>query len=258
MVSPYGTFGRPETARQRPRRKPRTANNHMRSGPTLDLILFVLLIAQKRGLGFAHQPFGVAALRRNSAHESRVTIDGNEAAAYVAYKTNEVIAIYPITPSSPMGESADAWSAADRKTSGACAHSCARCNPRWRCRRRPRKFADRIVDDDLHRESGLAVDDPQHVQDRRRTDEHGFPHRRSNNCHSRSLDLWRSQRRHGGTIGRLGHVVCQLGPGSDGFRIDFAGKHLEARVPFLHVFDGFRTSHEVMKITKLSDDEIAA
>ena len=37
-----------------------------------------------------------------------VTIDGNEAAAYVAYKTNEVIAIYPITPSSAMGESADA------------------------------------------------------------------------------------------------------------------------------------------------------
>src|ERR687897_2946229 len=47
--------------------------------------------------------------------KQRVTIDGNEAAAYVAYKTNEVIAIYPITPSSPMGESADAWSAADEK-----------------------------------------------------------------------------------------------------------------------------------------------
>src|SRR6185436_7277710 len=40
-----------------------------------------------------------------------VTIDGNEAAAYVAYKTNEVIAIYPITPSSPMGESSDEWAA---------------------------------------------------------------------------------------------------------------------------------------------------
>lgn len=37
-----------------------------------------------------------------------VTIDGNEAAAYVAYRANEVIAIYPITPSSPMGEFADA------------------------------------------------------------------------------------------------------------------------------------------------------
>jgi len=44
-----------------------------------------------------------------------VTIDGNEAAAYVAYKTNEVIAIYPITPSSSMGESADAWAAVNQK-----------------------------------------------------------------------------------------------------------------------------------------------
>src|SRR5437773_11405314 len=40
-----------------------------------------------------------------------ITVDGNEAAAYVAYKTNEVIAIYPITPSAPMGEFADAWAA---------------------------------------------------------------------------------------------------------------------------------------------------
>jgi pyruvate-ferredoxin/flavodoxin oxidoreductase len=45
----------------------------------------------------------------------RVTIDGNEAAAHVAYRTNEVIAIYPITPSSAMGELSDAWAAADEK-----------------------------------------------------------------------------------------------------------------------------------------------
>ena len=38
-------------------------------------------------------------------------MDGNEAAAYVAFKTNEVAAIYPITPSSPMGELADYWAA---------------------------------------------------------------------------------------------------------------------------------------------------
>ena len=43
------------------------------------------------------------------------TIDGNEAAAYVAYKTNEIIAIYPITPASTMGELADAWSAHEEK-----------------------------------------------------------------------------------------------------------------------------------------------
>ncbi|MBN1686025.1 MAG: pyruvate:ferredoxin (flavodoxin) oxidoreductase, partial [Spirochaetales bacterium] len=46
---------------------------------------------------------------------STVTIDGNTAAAYVAHATNEVIAIYPITPSSPMGESADEYSAKGRK-----------------------------------------------------------------------------------------------------------------------------------------------
>ncbi|RFM25132.1 MAG: hypothetical protein D0433_02410, partial [Candidatus Thermochlorobacter aerophilum] len=38
-----------------------------------------------------------------------VAIDGNEAVAHVAYRTNEVIAIYPITPASPMGEFADEW-----------------------------------------------------------------------------------------------------------------------------------------------------
>jgi pyruvate-ferredoxin/flavodoxin oxidoreductase len=40
-----------------------------------------------------------------------VTIDGNQAASYVAHSINEVIAIYPITPSSNMGEWADQWSA---------------------------------------------------------------------------------------------------------------------------------------------------
>jgi pyruvate-ferredoxin/flavodoxin oxidoreductase len=43
-----------------------------------------------------------------------VTIDGNEAVAYIAHKTNEVCAIYPITPSSNMGEWADEWSAQGR------------------------------------------------------------------------------------------------------------------------------------------------
>ena len=44
-----------------------------------------------------------------------VTIDGNEAAASVAFRTNEVCAIYPITPSSTMGELADQW-ASEGKT----------------------------------------------------------------------------------------------------------------------------------------------
>ncbi|MCK4805134.1 MAG: hypothetical protein KAT88_11265, partial [Spirochaetes bacterium] len=44
-----------------------------------------------------------------------VPMDGNTAAAYVAHATNEVIAIYPITPSSLMGELSDEWSAKNRK-----------------------------------------------------------------------------------------------------------------------------------------------
>ena len=45
----------------------------------------------------------------------KVTIDGNEAAAYIAYHLNEVCAIYPITPSSTMGEWCDAWAAQREK-----------------------------------------------------------------------------------------------------------------------------------------------
>ena len=44
-----------------------------------------------------------------------VTIDGNEATAFVAHRVSEVVAIYPITPSSPMGEYADKWSAVNQK-----------------------------------------------------------------------------------------------------------------------------------------------
>jgi len=45
----------------------------------------------------------------------KLILDGNEAVAIIAHKTNEVCAIYPITPSSPMGEHADAYSAAGKK-----------------------------------------------------------------------------------------------------------------------------------------------
>ncbi len=51
-----------------------------------------------------------------STHTQKmITIDGNEAAAFIAHKINEVIAIYPITPASPMGELADEWSARGRQ-----------------------------------------------------------------------------------------------------------------------------------------------
>src|ERR1039457_28143 len=45
----------------------------------------------------------------------KVTIDGNEAAAYIAFALSEVVAIYPITPSSPMGEWIDEWASVGNK-----------------------------------------------------------------------------------------------------------------------------------------------
>ncbi|GIV85453.1 MAG: hypothetical protein KatS3mg052_2460 [Candidatus Roseilinea sp.] len=112
------------------------------------------------------------------ASRELVTIDGNEAAAYVAYKTNEVIAIYPITPSSPMGELADQWSSAGERNlwgsvpivqemqseggaagavhgalqAGALAHH-------------------------VHVQPGPTADDPEYVQDRRRADQRRVSHR---------------------------------------------------------------------------------
>ena len=47
-----------------------------------------------------------------TAQRVRATVDGNEAAASVAHRLSEILAIYPITPSSPMGELADEWSSA--------------------------------------------------------------------------------------------------------------------------------------------------
>ena len=48
-------------------------------------------------------------------NKNLVTIDGNTAAAHIAYAFSEVAAIYPITPSSPMGEYADSWASTGRK-----------------------------------------------------------------------------------------------------------------------------------------------
>ena len=46
----------------------------------------------------------------NVVEQEWITVDGNEAAARIAHRVSEVIAIYPITPASPMGELADSWS----------------------------------------------------------------------------------------------------------------------------------------------------
>ena len=106
-------------------------------------------------------------LNRKVAMSSRllITLDANEAVASVAHRVTEVIAIYPITPSSPMGEFADEWSAKGQKNSGAASRTL------WRCRAKAAPPARstahfRVLSlHDVHGVAGPAADDSGHVQD---------------------------------------------------------------------------------------------
>jgi pyruvate-ferredoxin/flavodoxin oxidoreductase len=188
----------------------------------------------------------------------RVTIDGNEAAAYVAYKTNEVIAIYPITPSSPMGESADAWSAADQKNI-------------WGMRPLVREMqseggAAGVVHGSLQTGSltttftasqGLLLMIPNMFKIAGELTSTVF-HIAARTIATHGLSIFGD---HSDVMAARSTGWAMLFANSVQEVMDFAlisqVSTLEARVPFLHVFDGFRTSHEVMKITKLSDEQIA-
>jgi pyruvate-ferredoxin/flavodoxin oxidoreductase len=92
-----------------------------------------------------------------------VAIDGNEAAARVAYLTNEVIAIYPITPASPMGEWADQWASEGRKNLWGTVPEVIEMQSEGGRRGHPRRIAERRPDHHFHRLPGSAPDDPQHV-----------------------------------------------------------------------------------------------
>ncbi|HEX5888916.1 MAG TPA: pyruvate:ferredoxin (flavodoxin) oxidoreductase [Pyrinomonadaceae bacterium] len=188
----------------------------------------------------------------------RVTIDGNEAAAYVAYKTNEVIAIYPITPSSPMGEWADAWTAAGEKNI-------------WGMRPLVREMqseggAAGVVHGSLQTGSltttftasqGLLLMIPNMFKIAGELTSTVF-HIAARTIATHGLSIFGD---HSDVMAARSTGWAMLFANSVQEVMDFAliaqAGTLAARVPFLHVFDGFRTSHEVMKIAKLSDEEIA-
>ena len=191
--------------------------------------------------------------------KQRVTIDGNEAAAYVAYKTNEVIAIYPITPSSAMGESADAWSASDAKNI-------------WGMRPFVREMqseggAAGVVHGSLQTGSltttftasqGLLLMIPNMFKIAGELTSTVF-HIAARTIATHGLSIFGD---HSDVMAARSTGWAMLFANSVQEAMDFAmisqASTLAARVPFLHIFDGFRTSHEVMKIEKLADEEITA
>ena len=188
-----------------------------------------------------------------------VTIDGNEAAAHVAYKTNQVIAIYPITPSSNMGESADAWAAKNQKNIWG-------MTPIVREMQSEGGAAGTVhgalqtgtLTTTFTASQGLLLMIPNMFKIAGEQTSTVF-HIAARSIATHALSIFGD---HSDVMATRSTGWAMLFANSVQEVMDFAliaqASTLESRVPFLHVFDGFRTSHEVMKIEKLSDEEIKA
>jgi pyruvate-ferredoxin/flavodoxin oxidoreductase len=186
-----------------------------------------------------------------------VTIDGNEAAAYVAYKTNEVIAIYPITPSSPMGESSDAWAANGKKNIWG-------MTPIVREMQSEGGAAGAVhgtlqtgsLTTTFTSSQGLLLMIPNMFKIAGEQTSTVF-HIAARSVATHALSIFGD---HSDVMATRTTGWGMLFANSVQEVMDFAliaqAATLQSRVPFLHVFDGFRTSHEVMKIEELSDEII--
>jgi Pyruvate:ferredoxin oxidoreductase and related 2-oxoacid:ferredoxin oxidoreductases, alpha subunit len=187
------------------------------------------------------------------------TLDGNEAAAYVAHKTNEVIAIYPITPSSPMGEWADEWSAKGVKNiwgsvplvselqseggaSGA-VHGALTAGALTTTFTASQGLF--LMIPNLYKIAGELTSTVIHVAAR--------------TIATHALSIFGD---HSDVMAVRASGFGLLSSNSVQEVMDMAliaqAATLEARIPFIHFFDGFRTSHEVSKVEMLTDDDIRA
>ena len=123
------------------------------------------------GLDFKHGPPPV---RSNVAKTGLKTLDANEAVARIAYALNEVIAIYPITPASPMGEWADAWSAKSVKNLWGTVPAVIEMQSEGGAAGAIHgALQTGALSTTFTSSQGLLLNDTKHVQDRRRTDADG-------------------------------------------------------------------------------------
>ena len=186
-----------------------------------------------------------------------VTIDGNEAAAYVAHKTNEVIAIYPITPSSGMGEWCDQWSAEGKKNLWGTVPLVAELQSEG--------GASGAVHGALQTGSltttftasqGLLLMIPNMYKIAGELTSTVF-HVSARSLATQTLSIFGD---HSDVMSVRSTGFALLASHSVQEVMDFAliaqAATLESRVPFLHFFDGFRTSAEVMKIEQLTLEDI--
>ncbi len=189
----------------------------------------------------------------------KVTIDGNEAAAYVAHKLNEVIAIYPITPSSNMGEWADEWSALGRKNLWGTVPSVTEMQSEGGAAGAVHGALQAgALSTTFTASQGLLLMIPNMFKIAGELTSTVF-HVSARTVAAHALSIFGD---HGDVMATRSTGFALLSSNSVQEVMDFAliaqAATLESRVPFVHFFDGFRTSHEVMKIEQLTDDDMRA
>jgi len=186
-----------------------------------------------------------------------VTIDGNEAAAWVAHKTNEVIAIYPITPSSPMGELADAWSVADAKNIwGTVPHVVEMQSEGGVAGAMHGALQTGALTTTFTASQGLLLMIPNMYKIAGELTP-SVIHVAARALAAQGLSIFGD---HSDVMAVRSTGFAMLASGSVQEAMDMAliaqVATLETRVPFVHFFDGFRTSHEVAKIEALTEDDV--
>jgi pyruvate-ferredoxin/flavodoxin oxidoreductase len=186
-------------------------------------------------------------------------VDGNEAVASVAYRASEVIAIYPITPSSPMGELSDEWSAQGRpnlwgavpdviemQSEGGAAgaiHGAIQAGALGTTFTASQGLL--LMIPNMYKIAGELTPFVMHVAAR--------------TVATHALSIFGD---HSDVMACRPTGFAMLCSNSPQEAHDLAAvahaATLASRVPFLHFFDGFRTSHELQKVRHLTDDDLRA
>ncbi len=188
-----------------------------------------------------------------------VTIDGNEAAAYVAHKLNEVIAIYPITPSSNMGEWADEWSAQGRTNLWGTVPSVTEMQSEGGAAGAIHgALQSGALATTFTASQGLLLMIPNMYKIAGELTSTVF-HVSARTLATHALSIFGD---HSDVMATRQTGFALLASNSVQEVMDMAliaqAATLAGRVPVLHFFDGFRTSHEVMKIEQLTDEDLRA
>jgi len=186
-----------------------------------------------------------------------VTIDGNTAAAYVAHATNEVIAIYPITPSSNMGEIADEMSAEGTKNIWGIIPDVTEMQSEGGASGAVHgALTTGALTTTFTASQGLLLMIPNMFKIAGEMTPTVF-HVTARAIASHALSIFGD---HSDVMATRSTGFGLLASGSVQEVMDFAliaqAGALESRVPFVHFFDGFRTSHEVQKIEEITHDDM--